>query len=967
MFLGLSGYPTNPLQLQNIIDTMAATGLNTYRMSFNPEWFSDKPHPYNANFIQYLLDNSDYLVIVDRNHLYPPSESTSADARSHWSTVRDSLFEVLAAFPNHPRVAVELINEYVSTDYNTRMQALITEIRDAGYTNMIVVNKWTTAWHKFTDPLENTYQGYHFYFNSWSVSSAMNQMNIALSRGIKVINTEIGADWREHDAFTTETVNELNSFLRQCANLGVGNMVWMNENLDNWPRYQQLGLTFPTASTPTTQLIEFADSFEVSEWNGLWEEDRQNDWFRSTQRARDGSYSAEIDGWATDATLTMANSIDLTDKLRATLSFSWYIERGWDTGEYICLDLYYNGVWHNGVPGTYHSLDGNQDAENTWHDVRIELNSEQMTHDFKIRFRATVSKSNEDGQVDDVTITSETADHHTLTLTTVGQGKVTQHPAEGPYPNGTLVELTALADPGWTFATWSGDVTGSTNPEVLTMDEDKMVTATFTPDEYTVTVTTIGSGTIITSPDQTTYHYGDVLTLTAVAEPGWRFIEWTGDVIGSANPASITIMGDTAVTATFTDDYVLTITSVGGGAVTQDPDQAYYTDGTVITLTAEADPGWTFTGWSGDVTDSGNPASLTMDGDKTVTATFTPEKYTLTVHTVGSGSINADPHHPTYHYGDLVTLTAMSDPGWSFAGWSGDYSGTDNPRVVTIYGDTSVTATFIDTSALTVNIEGSGSVDVDPDQLVYPAGTVVELMAVAEPGWSFVGWSGDLSGSVNPVSLALDTDTTVTATFTESISLYLFTDGYESGSFAEWTGTTTVSGSAAVTSNMVYTGEYSGHFSVNAGSSAGRAYSHITVDGVTDIYARAYVYLPDSLALSNGQKLFLIQFRDAGGSPLACFGVMADASGMRWAVQSGNWPYALGSSGPSGEGWYLVEAYFTQAASGPTVALRVDGVEVASLSENTSGANAVASVWVGITYCTGNAAVTVHVDDVALE
>ncbi|HHN93981.1 MAG TPA: PKD domain-containing protein, partial [Anaerolineae bacterium] len=36
-----------------------------------------------------------------------------------------------------------------------------------------------------------------------------------------------------------------------------------------------------------------------------------------------------------------------------------------------------------------------------------------------------------------------------------------------------------------------------------------------------------------------------------------------------------------------------------------------------------AAPGWTFSGWSGDLNGSTNPVTLTMDGDKEVTATFT--------------------------------------------------------------------------------------------------------------------------------------------------------------------------------------------------------------------------------------------------------------------------------------------------------------------------------------------------------
>ncbi len=154
-----------------------------------------------------------------------------------------------------------------------------------------------------------------------------------------------------------------------------------------------------------TEVIEFSDSFEVSEWNSLWVEDAQNDWFRSSQRARDGVRSAEVDGSAKNATITMANTINLAGKIGATLNFSWFIESNWDSNEYICLDIFSNGVWNNGVPKTERCLDGNFDTENVWHDVSLSLSS-YLTSDFKIRFRAKVSDSSEDGNVDKVVIRS---------------------------------------------------------------------------------------------------------------------------------------------------------------------------------------------------------------------------------------------------------------------------------------------------------------------------------------------------------------------------------------------------------------------------------------------------------------------------------------------------------------------------------------------------------------------------------
>jgi hypothetical protein len=85
-----------------------------------------------------------------------------------------------------------------------------------------------------------------------------------------------------------------------------------------------------------------SDSFEVAEWNGLGTENAQNDWFRSTQRSTDGTYSAEVDGSATNATLTSA-PIDLQGKTSATVTFDWFIERGFDSGEFLAFDVSTDG------------------------------------------------------------------------------------------------------------------------------------------------------------------------------------------------------------------------------------------------------------------------------------------------------------------------------------------------------------------------------------------------------------------------------------------------------------------------------------------------------------------------------------------------------------------------------------------------------------------------------------------------
>ena len=85
-------------------------------------------------------------------------------------------------------------------------------------------------------------------------------------------------------------------------------------------------------------------------------------------------------------------------------------------------------------------------------------------------------------------------DTHTLTVTVVGHGSVAKSPDQPSYDQGTPVQLTATADPGYGFAGWSGDATGNTNPLVVNMDSDKNITATFTDTGAPVVAVTAPNG-----------------------------------------------------------------------------------------------------------------------------------------------------------------------------------------------------------------------------------------------------------------------------------------------------------------------------------------------------------------------------------------------------------------------------------------------------------------------------------------
>jgi peptidylprolyl isomerase len=70
------------------------------------------------------------------------------------------------------------------------------------------------------------------------------------------------------------------------------------------------------------------------------------------------------------------------------------------------------------------------------------------------------------------------------------------------------------------------------------------------------------------------------------------------------------------------DAYTLKVIVEGSGSIVKSPDQANYVYNEVISLTASASDSWLFEGWSGDFSGLSNPASVVLDSNKTVTATF---------------------------------------------------------------------------------------------------------------------------------------------------------------------------------------------------------------------------------------------------------------------------------------------------------------------------------------------------------
>jgi hypothetical protein len=74
----------------------------------------------------------------------------------------------------------------------------------------------------------------------------------------------------------------------------------------------------------------------------------------------------------------------------------------------------------------------------------------------------------------------------TLEVLVDGEGMVTEDPDKAVYQCNEKVELTANADTDWQFDSWSGDLVSITNPINVTMDNTKVVTATFVKTNFPI-------------------------------------------------------------------------------------------------------------------------------------------------------------------------------------------------------------------------------------------------------------------------------------------------------------------------------------------------------------------------------------------------------------------------------------------------------------------------------------------------
>jgi uncharacterized repeat protein (TIGR02543 family) len=378
---------------------------------------------------------------------------------------------------------------------------------------------------------------------------------------------------------------------------------------------------------------------------------------------------------------------------------------------------------------------------------------------------------------------TETAGWKTLYYLTTAEnpdagGDMTPAPPGGWYDNGAVVNLDATIAGGYTWAGWSGSLSGSTKPTTITMNSVKSVTANFANIQVTVGTSPSGrnisvDGAYYTSPQTFTWVVGSSHTISAPTPQSggsgiqYAFTSWSD---GGGQTHSYTVPGSNAsVTANFKTQYYLNVSSSHGNPQGSGwYDSGANADFSVTSPDVQGTIKYLFLNWTGDASGTSTSGSVNMDGPKNVYANWNTQYYLNVVSShgnpQGAGWYNSG---ATADF-SVTTPDVQGSTRYLFLSWSGDFTGS-SPS-----GSTSMTAAKIVTANWTTqyylstreNPDAGGNMTPVPPGAWFNSGTGAALAATVNPGYQWVGWSGDLSSPEMSVTIVMNGPKSVTANFT---------------------------------------------------------------------------------------------------------------------------------------------------------------------------------------------------------
>jgi len=367
--------------------------------------------------------------------------------------------------------------------------------------------------------------------------------------------------------------------------------------------------------------------------------------------------------------------------------------------------------------------------------------------------------SRTDGNVTaDLTVTANFAiNNYTLTYTAGPNGSISGPTPQTVQYGGTGATVTAVANTGYRFISWSDGVTSASRTDGP-VTADLNVTANFAIITYTLNYTAGPNCSIIGATPQLVNYGSSGTTVTAVPNTGYHFVSWSDEVMSASRTdgpvtSSLSVAANCAI-----NTYTLTYTAGPNGSISGTTPQTVQYGGTGTPVTAVANTGYHFVSWSDGVT-SASRTDGPVTSSLSVTASFAINRYTLT-YTAGPNGTISGTTPVSVNYGDSASFTITPNPGMLIAGLlvDGQPATVQSPYTFgNVTDNHTISVTFIPSTSATLTQAWSvqppaggygGSPDLAGNYYApeYQAGYVYRLNSADSVDWTSTTLTGGGSG-----------------------------------------------------------------------------------------------------------------------------------------------------------------------------------------------------------------------------
>ena len=369
-------------------------------------------------------------------------------------------------------------------------------------------------------------------------------------------------------------------------------------------------------------------------------------------------------------------------------------------------------------------------------------------------------------------------------------GIVSVEPQQDSYEAGTEVTVKAEAKEGFRFVNWTK--TG-TEEEVSTeaaykfaITENTDLTANFVKEEVpeeifhvTIKANDNTMGTVTIDSADGSYKKGEKAEVIAVANEGFRFVNWTdaeGNVISESNPYVFEVTKDLDLTANFekipAEKYTFSVAANDEkmGSVAVEPQQDTYEAGTEIKVSAvPASEDYEFVGFTKkgtqEIVSKENPYVFQIQENMELTANFKEVEHSYLIYVESPdpqmGTVTMDPANEgnIYKEGTEITVKAEPKDGYEFTQWL-EVTEADGEEVLTPVEGAQAEYKFHAESdrvlraefrlapvpetyyrvVVQSNDENMGRVSMDKEDGTYKEGATASVKAEAKERFEFVGW-----------------------------------------------------------------------------------------------------------------------------------------------------------------------------------------------------------------------------------